>query len=339
MMANAVGRAGQLTISFAREAEQLRETGESAFTVLNSLIATFREAGSGAQSLIAETSAQAKQDARLLVGEAMAECDRLLRASGEMSSEADKIRTLLAKTSEDLERHMLRLPGLAQEEARRVRQLVASETEQILDLSARTLTTIHSRSSQKPVPPPAVTGAPMRPEPEPEPEGLKGLARKLTSRPRRREGDAKPDAKAWEMKTLLAAVESGEAESRILRPGSAAALGALEVALADIAVDLSSLDDSVQPGDEDWKRYLAGDRAIFARKLAGVIDATAVDRIATLYRDDERFHAAADSYLGEFETLLARAKESDGGGILTSTMLSADTGKIYLAIAYALGRL
>ncbi|HEX3753502.1 MAG TPA: hypothetical protein VHV26_00360 [Rhizomicrobium sp.] len=336
MMVNAATRANQLTAAFSQEAEKLRQTGETAAATLNALVAGLRTAGGDAQALLADSSNQAKQDARLLVGEAMAECERLLRTAGEMSAEAGKIRELLAKTTDDMERHLIRLPGLAQEEAKRVRQLVASETEQILDLSARTLSTIHSRSSTRSAPEP-IPGAAPQPVFEPEPEGLKGLARKLTARPRKKETSS--DTKAWEMKALLAAVESGEAENRSLRPGNAAALGALEVALADLAIDLSALDQDAQPRDEDWKRYLAGDRAIFARKLAGVIDANAVDRIATLYRDDERFHAAADSYLSEFESLLAKAREGDGGGLLTSTMLSADTGKIYLAIAYALGRL
>ena len=52
---------------------------------------------------------------------------------------------------------------------------------------------------------------------------------------------------------------------------AAATLGALELALADMAIDLSALDTS-EPGEEDWKRYLAGDRAIFARRLSATID-------------------------------------------------------------------
>jgi hypothetical protein len=346
IMSNAASRANQLTNAFAREAERLKESSEAAAQVLAALSAAIKDAGEGAKTLIGESSAQAKHDARLLVGEAMAECERLLRASGEMSAEAGKIRTLLSETTRDVEKHLIRLPGLAQEEARRVRQMMATETEQILDLSARTMSTLHARSTGKVTPPDA--GGPMKPVvAEPEPEGLKGLARKLTTRKAGdKVGGDKPvksgDGKGWEMKTLLAAAEQ-ESEIRLPRVSvsgldTAATLGALELALADMAIDLSALDSS-EPSDEDWKRYLAGDRALFARRLSGTIDDQAVDRITTLYRDDKRFHDAADAYLAEFETLLTQARHGDGGGLLTSTLLSADTGKVYLAIAYALGRL
>jgi hypothetical protein len=339
IMANAASRAAQLTGAFAREAERLKETSEAATAVLATLSAALKDAGTGAQTLIGESAAQAKHDARLLVGEAMAECERLLRASGEMSAEAGKIRSLLSETTKDVEKHLIRLPGLAQEEARRVRQMMALETEQILDLSARTMSTLHARSTGK------VTardlGGPMKPAAEAESDGLKGLARKLTTRKAAEKNGQ--GGKSWEMKTLLAAAEQ---DNDIRLPKSsdragldtAATLGALQLALADMAIDLSALDDA-QPGDEDWKRYLAGDRAVFARRLADAIDDSAVDRITDLYRDDKRFHNAADAYLAEFETLLARAREGDGGGLLTSTLLSADTGKVYLTIAYALGRL
>jgi hypothetical protein len=138
------------------------------------------------------------------------------------------------------------------------------------------------------------------------------------------------------MKQLLAAVESEE--PRALKPSNAQALAALEMALADMALDLSALAPS-EPTDGEWKSYLAGDRAIFARRLAETIDIDAVDRITALYRDDERFHTAADGYLSEFEALLDKAREGDNDGLLVTTLLSADTGKVYLAIAYALGRL
>ena len=83
IMANAASRAGQLTTAFAREAERLKESSESASMILTGLIATLRDAGSGAQTLIGESAAQAKHDARALVGEAMVECERLLRVAGE----------------------------------------------------------------------------------------------------------------------------------------------------------------------------------------------------------------------------------------------------------------
>ncbi|HWC63009.1 MAG TPA: hypothetical protein VG501_05255 [Rhizomicrobium sp.] len=333
IMANAASRANQLTAAFTREAERLKDVSETANTLLTTLAGALREAGVGAQTLIGESAAQARADAKSLVGEAMAECEKLLRAAGEMSAEAGNIRAALAKTVEEVERHLTRLPTLAQGEAQRVRQMVQSETDQLLDLSARTLSTIHARVARPSAPPP--------PPAEQEAEGLKGLARRLTQRPKRdlREsaGAAPTPGKSWEMKTLLAAAET--ASQAPLQPGSAAALGALELALSDMAVDLEAIVMDAGPNDEEWKRYLSGDRAVFARKLATAIDDNIINRITGLYREDARFHDAADAYISEFESLLSKAREGDGGGLLASTILSADTGKIYLAIAYALGRL
>jgi hypothetical protein len=215
--------------------------------------------------------------------------------------------------------------------------MVRSETEEILDLSARTLSTIHARTAARSLQRPNVSEAVVE---ERESDGLIGLARRLTQRPAQK--PKKPvssgEPKAWEMSTLLAAVDTGE-KSKGLKAGSAAALGALEAALADMAVDLDAITGNAPPGEEEWRRYMAGDRAVFARRLAGAIDERTVDRIAALYRDEPNFRDAANAYLGEFESLLTRARDGDGAGLLTSTILSADTGKIYLAIAYALGRL
>jgi len=338
LMVSAATRAETLTGVFAREAERLKDAGDAAAAVLAQLSAALKEAGTGAQTLIGESAAQARQDARLLVGEAMGECERLLRTAGEMGAEAGRIRGILGKTTEDLERHIIRLPGLAQEEARRVREMIAGETEQLLNISARAMSTLHARSGNKPLPIPQASPeveTEAAPRSEPESEGLKGLARKLTARQKREPRESK----TWDMKTLLAAAEQGDGDMRLKAGGAqAVSLAALEAALADLAIDLSKLDEQ-SPGTMEWKQYLMGDRSVFARRLAGTIDAEAVDRITGLYRDDKVFHDAADAYISEFEMLLDRAREGDGGGLLTSTLLSADTGKVYLAIAYALGRL
>lgn len=334
IMANASTRAAQMTANFMREAEMLKEASASANATLSSMINALQDANAGAQTLIGETASEAKVNARALVGEAMAECEKLLRTSGELSAEATAIRTTLAKTVEDVQQHLLTLPGIAQQEARRVRDMVRSETEAMLDLSARTLSTIHARTAPR-----LQDRRPLElTEPEqPESESLLSMAKRLTQRPRKKAVENSSDPKAWEMRTLLAAVES--IEPRELKPAGAAALGALEAALSDLAVDLSAISADSAPGEEDWRRYLAGDRSVFARRLAEAIDDDTVNRVATLYREDAPFRDAANAYLTEFEALLTRAKEGDGGGLLTSTMLSADTGKVYLAVAYALGRL
>ena len=326
----------ELTQNLLAEAQRLKEAGDAANTTLAKLADTVREATTGARTLISETAGQAKNDAHSLVGEAMAECERLLRTSGELSAKAAETRAALASVADEAQRHLLSLPGIAQQEAQRIRQMVRNETEEMLDISARALSTIRARSAAKQmveVPPAEQT------KEERERESMFGLARKITGRQKQQKPRPGSDDGKWEMSKLLAAVESSETKPKDFKASTAAALGALEAALADMTVDLGAIAGDMAPSNEDWRLYLAGDRGVFARKLASAIDSGTVDRITELYREDTKFRDAADQYISEFETLLARAKEGDGGGLLTPTILSADTGKIYLTIAYALGRL
>ncbi len=333
IMSSGASRATQLTASFGREAERVKELTELATATLTKLVASLHDAGAGAQALIGETTSEAKSSAKNLVGEAMAECQKLVKAASDLAAQTHTVKEALAKATADVQQHAASLPTIAQQEAARVREMVRNETEQMLDISARTLATIHARTTGRVTP-----RAAQQPEPEAEPQsdGLMGLARKFASKPKKK---GPPEQKAWEMSTLLSAVDSGDGKGRELKPAAAAALGALEAALADIAIDLDAINTDGKPGDEDWRRYLAGDRAVFARHIADAIDEDAIARIATLNRENARFRDAANTYISEFEALLARAKEGDNGGLLASTLLSADTGKIYLAVAYALGRL
>jgi hypothetical protein len=339
IMGNAGSHATELTSAFVRETDNLRTISETAHEMLLKLTGALRDAGTGAQTLMAETITQTGNSAKALVGEAMAEAEQLRKMANLIVAESKEMKLALSGTAEEIERHLLALPGVAKQEAQRVRDMVRTESEAILDLSARTLSTIHSRSGRtiSAREPAAETGdATSVPG---EGEGLLAMARRLTQRPpqkpRRREPDEKP---SWEMRALLSAAGSGTSD-KPLQAGATASLGALQAALSDLAVDLQAIAADTPPSEEEWRRYLQGDRSLFARRIAGSLDAESVERISQSYRDNPAFREAADNYLTEFEALLARVREGDGNGLLTSAMLGGDTGKIYLAVAYALGRL
>jgi hypothetical protein len=333
-IAGASERAATITAGFGRDADHIKSAAEGAAAAMSKLIASLREATTNAQELLDQTTADAKQRSKNFVGEAMDSSDRLLRAAARVTEQSEVARAALAKAAEEAERHIVAIPGLAQQEAQRVREMMRGETEKMLDMSARTLATLRKQNPSRSARQEGATDEQRGQEPIG--EGLRGVARRMTA-PRRR-NDAGAAKSRFELSDVLAAAETPDDKKPALRPNAISALGSLQAALSDLASDLdTAMDESDSP--ELWRRYLAGDRGVFARKFANSIGPETVDRITQLYRDNSRFHAAADAYLEEFETLLARARESDRDGFLASTLLSADTGKIYLVVAYSLGRL
>jgi hypothetical protein len=341
-MMTAAVRSTELTSSFNSDADRVKAVSDGSAQSVARLVETLREAATNAQALIAESTAESKRRAVEFVGDAMGQCDQLLRATSAIAEEAEKARSALAKAGEEAERHIVTLPGIAAQEAQRVRETLRTETEQVLDISARAITTLQARSGRRASEQPQ---APETPAPEPTSEGLRGLARRITGggykrrledrREEKPRGPEKPRGN-YDLSAVLAAAEANVKPG--LKPGAAAALAALQAALADLAGDLEELaGETSDPAL--WRRYIDGDRGVFLRRLASSIGPVSVNRITDLYRDNPRFHEAAEAYMAEFETMLARAREGDRDGFLASTLLTADTGKIYLAIAYALGRL
>ncbi|HXJ01234.1 MAG TPA: hypothetical protein VNH44_08415, partial [Micropepsaceae bacterium] len=337
-MEKAAMRSMQLASGFSGDADRVKDVSDSAAASITRLVESLREAATSAHALFADSTESARRRSIAFVGDAMAQCDSLLRAVGAVAEETEKARAALARATAEAQSHIVALPGVAQQEAQRIREAVRAETEAMLDMSARAITTLQARSSRRREPePPIALPDETVPAPETASEGLRGLARRIVS-PKRRAEPRKMEAPkgGYELSAVLAAADAGTKTG--LRPGAAAALAALQAALADLAGDLEELaGETADPAL--WRRYVDGDRGVFARRLAASIGPESVNRITDLYRENPRFHASADTYMAEFEAMLARAREGDRDGFLASTLLTADTGKIYLAIAYALGRL
>ena len=108
--------------------------------------------------------------------------------------------------------------------------------------------------------------------------------------------------------------------------------------LQAMAIDLSrSLEDD--PPADLIRRYRNGERNVFARRLASILGADHVRIIARKYHEERDFREIVDRYVQQFEALLEQTQRSDRDNVLVETYLTSQTGKVYVTIASAIGRL
>jgi len=109
-------------------------------------------------------------------------------------------------------------------------------------------------------------------------------------------------------------------------------------ALNSTAIDVAKI-FSNEVTDEEWKAYLRGDRGIFTRRAVRLLDRTDAHAIAQRYNEDGEFRDQVHRYIHDFEALLRRVMGTRDGTAIATTMLSSDTGKLYVALAQAIERL
>ncbi len=171
-----------------------------------------------------------------------------------------------------------------------------------------------------------------------------GFARRLAGLIRK-EPDAAAKSSDWRLSTALANVDDNPLpppgrrtpSSRMSVDLHREALHVVEK-LQALAIDLDrALGDD--PAPDLWRRYVNGERSVFTRRLVSMIGREGADRIAERYAADPEFRAHADRYMTEFEGLLDDAAARDRDQVLAETFLTSQTGRLYLLLAAAVGRL
>ncbi|MGE3626689.1 MAG: hypothetical protein AB7G34_10000 [Hyphomicrobiales bacterium] len=107
-----------------------------------------------------------------------------------------------------------------------------------------------------------------------------------------------------------------------------------ELRLHDIA---SAIDD--RTAAEIWEHIRRGEANRISPHMYGHQGQATFQEITRRYRGDAQFRTTVDRYMGDFERLLQDAEARGRGGEALQNYLTSETGRVYLMLAHASGRL
>lgn len=90
---------------------------------------------------------------------------------------------------------------------------------------------------------------------------------------------------------------------------------------------------------EVWMRYNKGERHVVSRNIYNRSGQATYDQVKRRYEGDTTFRHIVDRYLADFERMLKDASKADPKGRTLQSHLTSETGRIYLVLAHASGRL
>ncbi len=110
---------------------------------------------------------------------------------------------------------------------------------------------------------------------------------------------------------------------------------------AHIDLGMEEMAAAIDPGKvlDIWQRFHRGDRSAINLGIYNPQGQVAFEKARRRYDSDPGFRHLTDRYIADFENLLKDATKSDPSGRTLQEHLRSDTGRIYLLLAHASGRL
>ena len=297
---------------------------------------------------------------------------RLTSVSSEMTSELGSLSNQVATSSEQLRQQaahaaeqvaaeqarlreqMEQLPITTQESTNTMRLALQDQLNALDQLSQLTSRTAMQRDVSPPSPIEdgslAQGSQPPARQPTPPPRetarALNSLSSTITremgnrqrlQRPRpsgQKSGRGRGDAReGWSLGDLLARASQDE-------DGSPQAAGAAQPTQAfnlDLPAMARVLDAATAAAI--WSRLRAGHRGVMARSIYGDEGHALFDAVSHRCQTDAHLAQTISRYLADFERRIAESDVSDSSGRLTQSHLISDTGRVYLFLAHACGRI
>jgi hypothetical protein len=88
-----------------------------------------------------------------------------------------------------------------------------------------------------------------------------------------------------------------------------------------------------------WQRFRSGERGVLGRHIYSADGQGTFDEVSRRYDREPDFRMTVDRYIGDFERLLGEAEASDPQGHMLHNYLTSESGRVYLLLAHASGRL
>ena len=238
----------------------------------------------------------------------------------------------LADEQARLKAQLNSMPAAARESTDAMRRSLQDQLQALDKLNQLTNRTAQLRDVSPPV------GAPVAPAPAAPPVPHRALSSLATAMPAeqapsrgRPVGDVDPP-QAWSFGDLLARASDEEDARRSGHPPNRGAPFSLDVAVISRALDAPT-------ADALWARLRAGQRGVMVRSIYTPEGRVAFDEISRRAKIDPDLQGTIGRYIADFERILKDAEVRDPSGRMLHHHLVSDTGRVYLFLAHASGRL
>lgn len=101
--------------------------------------------------------------------------------------------------------------------------------------------------------------------------------------------------------------------------------------LHELSMDLTRAAGAEIP-DVVWKKYHSGDKTIFSKWLAKMLNAAEKKQVRDMMKNDAVFRSQATQFVRGFDKILTAAQQADNSDKVSATLIKTEPGQIYITL-------